>query len=94
MNRSYLEGRKQVLQERTQPELRGPEELNSSGLRTRSGLDGVEGGERRATNLMTGLECWVPTGGGWVLMVGSLGGGPWSALSSGKTRVAIKNGLF
>ena len=88
-----------MLRERTQPELRGPEELwsiqeNSSGLRTRSGLGGVEGGERRATNLMTGLECWVPTGGGWVRTVGSLGGGPWSDLSSGKTCVAIKNGLF
>lgn len=72
MNRSYLEGRKQVLQERTQPELRRPEELwsvqeKSSGLWTRSGLNGVEEGERRATNLVRELECWVPTGGGWVL---------------------------
>lgn len=99
MNRSYLEGRKQVLQERTQPELRRPEELwsvqeKSSGLWTRSGLNGVEEGERRATNLVRELECWVPTGGGWVLTVGSLGGGPRSDLSSGETCVAVKNGLF
>ena len=51
MNRSSLEGRKQVLQERTQPEFRVPEELrfvqeNSSSLQVRSRLNGAEGGRR------------------------------------------------
>ena len=75
MNRSSLEGRKQVLQERTQPEFRVPEELrfvqeNSSSLQVRSRLNGADGGRRRATDLTRELECWVPAGGGRVLMVG------------------------
>ena len=75
MNRSSLEGRKQVLQERTQPELRVPEELrfvqeNSSSLQVRSRLNGVEGGRRRTTDLTREPECWMPAGGDRVLMAG------------------------
>lgn len=53
-----------MLQEKTQPELRVPEELwcvqeSSSSLQVRSRLNGVEGGRRRATSLTRELGCWA-----------------------------------
>lgn len=53
-----------MLREKTQPELRAPEELrrvqeSSSSLRVRSRLNGAEGGRRRATSLMGEPDCWA-----------------------------------